>query len=85
MLTMESEVIALAHSFRELFPIMDIASSLSEAVVMSMVETMMNISIHEDNAVVLVLEETLQSQFTPRINIIQQKRFAFVGYSEAHY
>ena len=79
MLTMKSEVIALTHSFRELFPIMDIASSLSEAVVMSMVETMMNISIHEDNAVVLVLEETLQSQFTPRIKYYSTKTICFCG------
>ena len=76
---MESEVIALAYSFRELFPIVDIAAYLSEAVVMSMVDTTMKISIHEDNYDVLVLAETLQPHFTPRRKNYAKKTIFFCG------
>ena len=74
---MESEVIALAYSFRELFPIVDIAAYLNEAVLMSMVETTMKISIHEGNSVILVLVEKLQPQFTPRIKYHSTKTIFF--------
>ena len=64
--TMEAEIIALAHSCRELFPVMDIVKSLSSAVGLANPETSMHVSIHEDNAGALVLAETLPPQFTPR-------------------
>ena len=64
--TMEAEIIALSHSCRELFPLMDMVKSLSSAVGLPSPETSMNVSIHEDNAGALVLAETLPPQFTPR-------------------
>jgi hypothetical protein len=64
--TMESEIIALAHCCRELFPIIDITKSLGDAMNLPIGETSMNISIHEDNAGALVLAQTLPPQFTPR-------------------
>ena len=63
---MEAEIIALAHSCRELFPIMDMVKSLSSAVGLANPETSMHVSIHEDNVGALVLAETLPPQFTPR-------------------
>lgn len=64
--TMEAEVIALAHSCRELFPIMDMVASLSKILHLPDPATSMHVSIHEDNAGALVLAETLPPQFTPR-------------------
>ena len=64
--TMEAEVVALAHSCRELFPIMDMVSMLGEKVGLPVSDATMNVSIHEDNAGALVLAETLPPQFTPR-------------------
>jgi len=64
--TMEAEIVALAHSCRELFPIMDMVSLLGTKVGLPLKETTMNVSIHEDNAGALVLAETLPPQFTPR-------------------
>ena len=64
--TMEAEIIALAHSCRELFPIMDMLKSLCQVLKMPDPSTSMHVSIYEDNAGALVLAETLPSQFTPR-------------------
>ena len=64
--TMEAEIVALAHSCRELFPIMDMVTLLGTRVGLLLKETTMNVSIHEDNAGALVLAETLPPQFTPR-------------------
>lgn len=64
--TMEAEIIALAHSCRELFPLMDMVGSLGKAVGLPIGNTTMNVSIHEDNAGALVLAKTLPPQFTPR-------------------
>ena len=64
--TMEAEVVAFAHSCRELFPIMDMFSMLGEKVGLPVSNATMNVSIHEDNAGALVLAETLPPQFTPR-------------------
>ena len=63
---MEAEIVALAHSCRELFPIMDMCESLCKTVGLPLGETTMNVSIHEDNAGALVLAETLPPQYTPR-------------------
>ena len=41
--TMESEINALAHSCRELFPIIDITRSLGQAVGLTIGETTMNL------------------------------------------
>ena len=57
---------ALAHSCRELFPIMDMVTFLGTRFGLPLKETTMNVSIHEDNAGALVLAETLPPQFTPR-------------------
>ena len=65
--TMEAEIIALAHSCRELFPIIDLVISLGKAVGLPTEDlTTMHVSIHEDNAGALVLAETIPPQFTPR-------------------
>lgn len=64
---MEAEIIALAHSCRELFPIIDLVISLGKAVGLPTEDlTTMHVSIHEDNAGALVLAETIPPQFTPR-------------------
>ena len=63
---MEAEVVALAHSRRELFPVMDIVSSLGPAVGIPAGETKMKKTIHEDNAGAAILAETLLPQFTPQ-------------------
>lgn len=64
--TMEAEIVALAHSCREMFPIMDMTKTLCEAVDLPIGEAIVNVSIHEDNAGALVLAQTLPPQFTPR-------------------
>ena len=64
--TMEAEIIALAHSCKELFPIMDMVEFLGKEVGLPIQDTTMKVSIHEDNAGALVLAETLPPQFTPR-------------------
>ena len=64
--TMEAEIIALAQSCRELFPIMDMVASLGEAIGLPIGDTKMKVSIHEDNAGALVLAEMLPPQWTPR-------------------
>ena len=55
---MESYINALAHSCRELFPIIDITISLGKAVRLPIGDTTMNVSIHEDNAGALILAKT---------------------------
>ena len=50
---------------------MDIAASLSKAVVLPIGDTTMNVSIHEDNSGALVLAGTIPPQFTQR-----SKKFA---------
>ena len=65
--TMEAEIVALAHSCRELFPVMDLVLELGDAVGVPCRDyTWMHVSIHEDNVGALVLAETLPPQFTPR-------------------
>jgi hypothetical protein len=64
---MEAEIVALAHSCRELFPVMDLVLELGDAIGVPCRDyTWMHVSIHEDNAGALVLAETLPPQFTPR-------------------
>lgn len=66
LLTIESEFIALDHCCRYLFPIIDITIPLSKSIGLPIVDTTMKVSIHEDNEVDLILDRTLQTQFTPR-------------------
>ena len=64
---MESETTVLAHSCRELFPIMDLVKEVGAIVGLPTKDlTTMHITIHEDNAGALVLAETIPPQFTPR-------------------
>ena len=64
--TMEAEVVALAHSCRELFPIIDLAKAVVLSLLLGVNPATMKVSIHEDNAGALVLGQTLPPQFTPR-------------------
>ena len=61
--TMESEINALAHSCRELFPIIDITKPLGQAVGLQIGDTTINFSMHEYNAGALILAKTLPPQF----------------------
>ena len=63
---MEAEIIALAQSCKDLFPIMDIVESMAPVVGLPNPKTLMHVSIHEDNSGALILAETLPPQFTPR-------------------
>ena len=65
---MESEVIALAHSFLEFFHIVDMAENNTEVVGLTIWDTNMNISNHGDNYGALALADDLPPQFTPHIN-----------------
>ncbi len=62
--TMEAEIVALAHSCCELFPIMDRVSIMGKAIGLPLVNTTIRVSIHEGNAGALVLAKTLLPQFT---------------------
>ena len=65
--TMEAEINALAHSCKELFPIVDLVSKLGTVAGLPTEGlASMHVSIHEDNAGALVLAETIPPQFTPR-------------------
>ena len=63
---MEAKIIALSACCRELFPIMDMVSSVTKSVKLPIGNTTMNVSIHEDNLGALVLAKTLPPQLTPR-------------------
>ncbi len=45
---------------------MDIVSSVTKSVKLPIGKTTMNVSIHEDNSIALVLVKTLPPQFTPQ-------------------
>jgi len=65
--TMEAEIIVLAHSCRELFPIMDMVTQLGPLFGLKTEDmTTIKVSIHEDNAGALVLANTIPPQHTPR-------------------
>ena len=64
---MEPKINDLAHSYKELFPIIDLVSKLATVVGLITKDlTSMHVSIHENNVGVLVLTETIQPQLTPR-------------------
>ena len=57
----------MAHSCKELFPIIDLVTELGAVVGLPTEDlTTMHVSIHEDNAGALVLTETIPPKFTPR-------------------
>ena len=62
---MEAEIVALVHSCKELFPVMDIVGSIGPAFRIPAEEMNMKVSIHEDNAGALILAQTLPPQYTP--------------------
>lgn len=64
--TMEAEIVALGHSCRELFPIIDMVKQVGPLVGLDVGDSNMNVSIHEDNAGALILAQTLPPQYTPR-------------------
>jgi hypothetical protein len=66
LLTMEAEIVAMAHCARELIPIMQMVEFLGPAVNLPLDITSMHVSIHEDNAGALFLADTLPPQYTPR-------------------
>jgi hypothetical protein len=63
---MEAKIIALAACCRELFPIMDMVSSVTKSVKLPIGKTTMNVSIYEDNLGALMLAKTLPPQFAPQ-------------------
>ncbi len=62
--TMEADIVVLAHSCCMLFSIMDRVSIMGKAIDLPVGNTIIQVSIHEDNARSLVLAKTLPPQFT---------------------
>ena len=63
--TMEAEINALAHCCRELFPVLDMAIDVGDAVGLPTKDiASMSVSVHEDNAGALILAQTLPPQCT---------------------
>ena len=63
---MEAEIIALAHSCQEFFPIIDLVKELGQIIGLPTKDlTSIHISIHKGNAAALVLAEMIPPQFTP--------------------
>ncbi len=58
-LTMGAKIIALAHSFCELFPIMDGVNIMGKAIGLPVGNTTIQVLIQKDNAGALVLAKTL--------------------------
>ena len=75
--TTESEIIALAHCCRELFPIIDISQSLGKEVGLPVGVRSMKVSVHEDNSGALILARTLPTKFTPRSKYYATKTIWF--------
>ena len=75
--TMEAEILALAYSCQELFPLIDITKELGAAVGLPLDSTTMQVSIHEDNAGALVLADMIPPQFTPRAKTYHVKTIWF--------
>ncbi len=63
---MEAEIVALAHSCRKLFLIMDGVGIMGRAIGFPVCNNTIQVLIHEDNAGALVLDKTLSPQFTSR-------------------
>ena len=76
---MEAEIVALSHSCKELFPIMDMVGSLGPALGIPAGETTMKVSVHEDNAGALVLAQKLPPEYTPRSKHYHTKTIWVLG------
>ena len=74
---MEAELIDLAHSFHDIFPVVDMSKYLGGLIGITIGNTNMNVSIHEYNYDVLVLENNRPPQYTPRINYYAYKTIWF--------
>ena len=70
-------MVFLSHCCTELCPIMDMTNLFGEAVSLFIVDTKINVSVHKDNSVSLVLEETVLPQFTPWSNNYASKTIWF--------
>ena len=76
--TMEAEINALAHCCRELFPVLDMAIDVGDAVGLPTKDiASMSVSVHEDNAGALILAQTLPPQCTPRSKYYATKTIWF--------
>ena len=74
---MEAEIIAHAHCCWELFPIIDITKSLGKSVGLTVNDSLMKISVDEDNAGALILARTLPPKCTPRSKYYATKTICF--------
>ena len=74
---MESEIITMSRSFRELFSMMDMVNLLGKSVGMPVGYDTINLLIREDNVGTLVLAETLLPQFTSPVNHYATKNIWF--------
>ena len=64
---MDTDIVALAHCCRELFPVYDIVKEVGKIVGLATDDlSSMHVSVHEDNAGALVLAETIPPEFTPQ-------------------
>ena len=78
--SMEAEIIALVTCCRELFPIIDMVTSLTSSVNLPIGETTMNLSVHEDNLGALVQRHYhhnlhLKANTTPAKQFGSMKKF----------
>ncbi len=62
--TVEVEIVALAHSCHELFPIMDGVSIMGKPIGLPVGNTTIQVLNHKDNAGAFVLAKTLSPKFT---------------------
>ena len=76
--TMESEIISLAHSCRELSPIIDITITLGQAVGMPIGDTTMDVSIHKYNSGALIWPRMFCHNLLHAANIIPPRTYGFV-------
>ena len=74
---MEGEIVALAHSCRKLFPIMDGVSIMGKAIGLPVGNTTIQVSIHKDNTGALVLAKLYHCNSLLKASIIIQRLFGF--------
>ena len=74
---MWDKVSALDHSCNDFFPIVNIDKYFSGAVGMTIGDTTMNVSMHEDNTGALVFVDTLPPQFTNQSKYYNSKTIWF--------
>ncbi len=74
---MKAKIIALAACCRELFPIIDMVEALTSSVHLPIGDTIINLSVHEDNLCALVLANTLPPQFTSQSKYYASKTIWF--------